>query len=186
MLGNTDGFFDPDNIKVLGLKVAIRKDQTNETIYHGGIVLPESSVDGYKATKATVVAVGKDANEDYGIAVGDVIRFDQCGVMYDTNPVTVIEADNIIIKMHGDKPFPLKNRVLVKKKTSLAELENTEILLPEDHLSVAIGEVFEVDNEDVVRKSTLVFLTCDADELHGPDGSYFSYEQDNIIATLEM
>ena len=186
MLGNGDGHFNPDNITVYGYNVAIKKFETDESIEHGGILLPESTVAGFKANKGEVLSVGIEAEKKYGIHIGDIVRFDQCSVLYDTNPVVVVDGGNVIIKMNGDTPVPLKDMVFVKKVSSLLQMENTQgIIIPDKNTDISIGIITAVDNESVVSVGEHIILTTNADVLKGPDGKYFCYHQDDILCVLE-
>lgn len=186
MLGNGDGHFDPEFIRVFGYKVAIRKLNIEELVCHDGIYIPETSTKGFKAIKGEVLCAGIKAMDEFGIQPGDIVRFDQCSVIYDTTPVVIVNAENIIIKLAGDTPVPLKNRVFVKEVGNISDFEDNSIILPEKKLDASIGVIIAVENEDVVSIGDHIILTTDMDRLKGPDGVYMSYIQDNILATIEI
>ena len=187
MLGNGDGYFDPDYITTYGYYVAIRKFDVNETIEHNGIFIPNSASDGFKAVRGEVISIGEDAVEKYGVNVGDVVSYDQCSVKYDTIPVVIIHAENLVFKIKNDKPYPLKDIVFAKKVSSLLEVDNTQgILIPDKNTDASIGEVIAVDNDKVVSIGDHILLTTMADVLKGPEGRIYAYHQDNILCKIEF
>lgn len=184
MLGNTNGHWNPDKVKTFGDKVAIRRDEIHEEVVQNGIVIPNKAIEGFKGVTGTVISVGEIACSDYNINVGDRVKFDHCAVFYDTEPVCVLNAENIIVKLNDDnESIPLKNMVFVRYEKTINQ--DCGIIIPERNTDMRIGVIFKVDNTDVVKVGDRVVLTTDCDQVNTSDGTFYIYKNDDLLAVFE-
>jgi hypothetical protein len=182
MLGNNDGRLENENIRVSHNKIAISKFDTNPEIEHNGILIANKSTEGFKAIEGCVLSIGVDAVELTGLSIGDVIRFDQCSVLYDTNPVVVINDINVILKVEDDKPVPLKDQVFVEKIGTWVEL-HSELDIPERNSDISVGIVTCVTDDSTVSVGDKIIMTTECDVIDAPTGKFYIYRNENILAT---
>jgi hypothetical protein len=86
-------------MRAVGVKVVLEKlEKEHEVILPGGIIVPQESAKGFTMNKAKVVSIGSEVPAEEGLAVGDVVLYDQCSVFADTHPIVVTNYENIICK----------------------------------------------------------------------------------------
>lgn len=188
-IGSRDGKFDPEKIEVSRDIVALRKDEIQEEVQHNGIVIPTKTIAGFKGATGTIIALGDEAREDYGLEIGDRVKFDDVGVFYDTYPIVILKAENCIVKCDpedSDRHIPLKNMVFSRSIDSVHNLgTDSTIIVSDKHNQAEVAEVFAVDNEDVVKVGDKILVMADGDRVNSKDGEYFIYKQDEIPAIIE-
>lgn len=188
-IGSRDGKFDPEKIEVSRDLVALRKDEISEEVKHGDIVIPTKTIAGFKGATGTVIALGDDAKKDYGLEIGDRVKFDDVGVFYDTYPIVILKAENCIVKVDpedSDIHIPLKNMVFAKSIDTVHSMgSDSSIIISSKHNQAEVGEVFMVDNEDVVKVGDKILIMADGDRINSKDGEYLIYKQDEIPAIIE-
>lgn len=91
-------------MRACGDKVVLQKfEREHEVILPGGIIIPQESAKGFTANKATILSIGSEVPaKELGLAVGDVVLYDQCSVFIDTHPTVVTKYENIICKFEED------------------------------------------------------------------------------------
>ena len=62
---------------------------------------------------------------------------------------------------------------------------DSSIIISSKHNQAEVGEVFMVDNEDVVKVGDKILIMADGDRINSKDGEYLIYKQDEIPAIIE-
>lgn len=189
-VGRSDGVFDVQMSVISdSRKVVIRKiDNCTNRVLSGGIIVPESSEMNNRLAKGVITACSDTATTEYGIVVGDTVLCDRLAVYYDTNPVCVMDYENVICKLNDEdgSPIPLKNMVLTKE-IKRKEISNVGgIYLPSTNpLDVPIGIVIESSSKDI-SKGDYISLSTGADIVTVKEIKYRIYKADMVLAKIEL
>ena len=186
-VGRSDGIFD-ENVRVVldSRKVAVRKiDNGTERVVEGGIVIPETTEMNNRMARGIVVSASDYAREEYGLGEGDEILFDRLAVYYDTDPVCVVDFENIICHMDGDTPFPMKNMILTREvKKDTVDMGGI-IVDGGNPLEVPVGKI-EASATDDFDAGEYVLLSTGADLVVVKGVTYRIYKDEMVLAKLEM
>lgn len=102
--GMVDGKYDPSAPKALGDKIFLRKTEVYHERKYGDLILPQQVDLNYRMTKATVISMGPRAIQEYpDLKPGDTVLYDHFSAFYDTHPVVVVKAENIICGVIEEK-----------------------------------------------------------------------------------
>lgn len=93
--------FEEENLTATGDKVVLKKHERLHERVVDGIVIPCTMENiGNKMAKATVLSVGPAVEER--IKVGSTVLYDQWSVFYDTHPIVITKAENIIVEVEKE------------------------------------------------------------------------------------
>ena len=95
-IGLSDGVFET-NVRAINNKVVIRKHEVYHDSIRKGIVVPVSADINCRMNKGTIVSIGPKAAKDLnGLEIGDDVLYDHLAAFYDTHPIVIVNAENII------------------------------------------------------------------------------------------
>lgn len=84
-------------------KVVLKKFEVYRDRIVNGIFVPVTADLNFRMSKAEVVSIGEEAAKDLeGLSVGDIVLYDHLAAFYDTHPIVVCRAENIICKVDED------------------------------------------------------------------------------------
>jgi len=185
MAGIVDGKFDPNNIEVFGVKVAVRKHELFHERKFGDIIVPDTHDCAVRLTKASIVSISNKATEETGLAVDDVILYDHFSAFHDTHPIAILNYENIIFQIINGEFTPLKYWVMfdaVKRSDlekdlliDIPEMSNLESLTVGKIVKYnkhCINSKYFVDNEHIIYDSanaTIVKTTREYMTIHEKD-----------------
>lgn len=92
--------YENENLTAVGDKVVIKKHEKIHERNFGGIVIPNTLENvATKLAKGTVLSIGPDVED---ITVGSTVMYDQWSVYYDTHPIVITRAENIIVEVEEE------------------------------------------------------------------------------------
>ena len=160
----------------------------NEVLDDSGFILSESAFSNSKLSLCIVEAVGKTADEKYGIKVGDYVLADRLASFYHTSPVCIMNYDNVIVKTNKDRSeiHPLKNLIFVEK---LVEKEEDGFIVnATDDFKIRFGRIIEINVDGVdfpFAVGDKVIINRGArEEINFKGKSILVYKPENIVAKV--
>lgn len=128
--------------------IALREQDTGESVESGGIVLADSAFENSKLGFYVVESVGKEGKEKYGLTEGDYVFADRLASFYHSSPVCLMKCENIIVKTDKTrtKYIPLKNTVFVEEdKKEMKASENSGFYVETDPKILRLGTIIDMD-----------------------------------------
>lgn len=186
-IGQSDGKFEKELTVIAdSRKVVLRKlDNGCNRQLDGGIIIPESAEMNNRMAKCVVVSVSDLAVDAYGLMVDDVVLCDRLATYYDTSPICVIDFENIICKMDGDNPLPMKNMIMVVNMKKEESKIGNIIISSDNSVDVPIGLVKE-SSSDMFDIGDYILLTTGADITEIGGVKYRIYKDDMVFAKIEL
>jgi len=161
--GNNDGEFNPTNITVFGNKVALKKIEVfHDRITPEGIIIPESVDAALRLNRANIIAIGKEAHDETGLNVGDLVLYDSYAVFHDSHPVVVLKYDSIIWKLSENNKHltldiiqPVSKQIIFKTVVAQDIQDKMALIVIPDSIkakATAFGEVLKWSSECSIAK----------------------------------
>lgn len=187
-IGQTDGLYD-ENIRIVSKnKVALRAFTKNTERIQGGIILLEKYDINTRMNKYEITDIGKEAIEETGLKIGDIVCADQLARFYDTFPVSVIKYDSIVFKTDKDDSFiePLKGWLFVELNTPKEENHNGIIKLTD---LLPIGTITHINTNGInncdLNIGDKVLLNNDCDVIVYKGKKIYAYKYKDVAAKIE-
>lgn len=161
----------------------------NDKFTVGKILVAESCFSNERVCHAKVLAVGKNAEKEYGLKIGDYVVADRLATVAQTAPVALIKYCNIIAKTNEDntKFSPLRNMVFVKDEQDQVSKVGT-ILVQNYKKKLNIGRVvaMNLDSDVEVPYSVgdNVLIAKGGDSFQIGDDHVFIYKHDMLCCKV--
>ena len=145
-------------------KIVLKKlDGTHNARYMGNIYIPETGEMNNRLSKYTVVDRSKKCLDDYGVEIGDTILADRLACYYDTDPIQVMDYENVICGYTEDEtPQPLNGMIFIQELVPKVIKSKGIVLLNNYEGEAPIGIVYK-SNSPLFQEGEIVLLTTGAD-----------------------
>jgi co-chaperonin GroES (HSP10) len=186
-IGRSDGVYDK-NLTPLSesRKVVLRMIDNGITRLAGDIIIPESAEMNNRMGRYSVEDYSDKSHDEYGIVSGDIVLADRLSVYYDTNPVCVIDYENIICGIDGDgDPYPFKGMVFVKSMNAVNREIDGIMLSDISNSELPLGKVV-ASSSKIIKVGSYIPLSQGADRVTVLGENLSIYKEDMVIATVEL
>lgn len=170
--------------------VAIKILDNGDEIKVGNIYIPPTAESNSRLGFGIIESVGPDANEKYGLVVGDYVLFDRLSSFGHTAPICMLRYNNVICLTNKDRTEfkPLKNMCFVEPNKTDPVTEMSGIFVPNYKDKLNTGKVistnFTGDNIPVKVGDTIV-LSSGADVVKLGTQDIRIYKSDMIVAVVK-
>lgn len=166
-------------------KVVLHKiDGTHNERFMGNIFIPETGEMNHRMSKYRVIDCSIACTDDYGLVEGDIVLADRLACYYDTDPIQVMDYENIICKYDDDgEPQPLNDMIFVKEMKRIDIKSRGVILLTDD--DIPLGRVCK-SSSDIFKTDSIVLMTTGADVITVDGVLYSIYKSEMILGVITM
>lgn len=173
-------------VKCNATMVALRLIDDGKSVKMDGFVLSEDAEQNNKLGFYQIVEIGSKAAKEYGLKVGDYVLADRLSTFYKSEPICLMEYNNIIVKTNADRSeyLPMKNMVFVKKDEDPSR--DDPFYIPNSLVTGVITKLNVEESEEfpfTVGDRILMPKKCDVVSL-GSEQMYI-YRPDTIICKIE-
>jgi co-chaperonin GroES (HSP10) len=186
-IGRSDGVYDKSLTPLSeSRKVVLRMIDNGVTRLAGNILIPESAEMNNRMGQYRVEDYSDKAHDEYGMVSDDIVLADRLSVYYDTNPICVLDFENIICGIDGDdEPYPFKDMVFVKVMTAINRVNGGIMLSDMSNSELPLGKVVASSSENI-KVGDFIPLSQGADKVTILGEHLSIYKDEMIIATVEL
>ena len=170
--------------------VVIRIIDNAQHLKSGKILLAESSYENEKLAFGIIEAVGKNAEKEYKLKVGQYCLFDRLSTFYHTAPICIVKYNNVIVLTNSDRSeyYPVGGTIFVEEIRNKYEQKKGVFIsnVSDEQLHVGIITKMNLNDNDDFPFSIddKVMLTKGADNVKIGTKTIFVYKPESVIVKI--